>query len=189
MIELTLMAITWRVAARAIDPAPLPLVAQLTVEGSSGGAVTARAVASLSVRRRVVRIDGGIQRMGNRERISYSLVGFDFDDDRLAPGDEAMLRKLAGMTRPGAVVTITGQTDRIGDQARNLTLSTARARNAAAVVRSAVPPGVKVEEMGVGMETTRFSNDTPEGRMLSRGVRVVIEQDAEGGPLSDGLPR
>jgi outer membrane protein OmpA-like peptidoglycan-associated protein len=180
---------SWRVDADAHGALPPPLVAEMVVEDSSGATATARSVTPMVLRRHVRTTDGRVEGMGNRERVSYALVGFGFDDDRLSPGDESMVREIASMTRPRAVVTITGHTDRIGDPARNLLLSSARARNVALMMGSAIAArnlsDVKIEESGAADRMARFTNETPEGRMLSRGVSIVVEQDAADGSISD----
>ena len=40
---------------------------------------------------------------------------------------------------------------------------------------------VQFTATGAGIETARFANDVPEGRVLSRGVSILVEQDGEGG--------
>jgi outer membrane protein OmpA-like peptidoglycan-associated protein len=180
---------SWRVDADAHGLVPPPLVAEMVVEDSSGAVATARSVTPMVLRRHVRTTDGRVEGIGNRERVSYALVGFGFDDDRLSPGDESMVREIASMTRPRAVVTITGHTDRIGDPARNLLLSSARARNVALMMGSAIAArnlsDVKIEESGAADRMARFTNETPEGRMLSRGVSIVVEQDAGEASVSD----
>jgi hypothetical protein len=38
---------------------------------------------------------------------------------------------------------------------------------------------IPVTSAGGGIETARFQNDLPEGRMLARGVAVLVEQTVD----------
>jgi OOP family OmpA-OmpF porin len=96
-----------------------------------------------------------------------------------------VLEEIARQVRDSARITIIGYTDRIGDERYNIGLSTQRAEQASSALqmhlRRLGTRDVKIKSSGAGMETERFTNDLPEGRALSRGVTVVIEQE----PLSE----
>jgi outer membrane protein OmpA-like peptidoglycan-associated protein len=90
------------------------------------------------------------------------------------------MRTIGGLVRSAARVVVTGYSDRLGGPERNLELSRERAERVAAALRDELArrgrTDVVVEAVGAGVDETRFSNDLPEGRFLSRGVTVVLEQ-------------
>lgn len=181
---LTAPELTWHLASEQIDSALEPLVAQLTVEDSTGAIVTARDEVGLSLERRVTVVDGRVERDGDREQISYSLVGFDYNSANPGRQNEALVREIAALVRAGGKITVTGYTDRIGEEQHNVELSSQRAARVAALLRSRLDTrgvrNVTIKTMGAGIETARFRNDLPEGRVLSRGVRVLVEQTVGG---------
>jgi outer membrane protein OmpA-like peptidoglycan-associated protein len=117
------------------------------------------------------------------ERISYALVAFGYRSDVGDKTHENWLREMAELLKPGAEIRITGYTDRIGDDRYNLELSQGRADYVAGRLRSlAAQRGIRdirIDARGVGVETGRFPNELPEGRILSRGATVIIEQRTE----------
>jgi outer membrane protein OmpA-like peptidoglycan-associated protein len=183
---LTAPELTWHLATEPLDSALDPLVAELVVEDSTGATVTARNQVGLSLERRLRIIDGRIERNGDREQISYTLVAFNYNSAELGKQNEAMVRDIASAVREGAEVTITGYTDRIGEEQRNVELSAQRAAKVATALRARLDARdldeVQVKAMGAGIETDRFENDYPEGRVLSRGVSVTVDQSAETQP-------
>jgi outer membrane protein OmpA-like peptidoglycan-associated protein len=175
--------LVWDVIRENIDSALSPVETELTVEDSTGHIVSARTQVPLLMQRSKQIVDKRIELHGNRERITYSLVAFNFRSAELGSGNEAEIRAIATTVKPGATVNIVGYTDRIGDERHNVTLSVQRAANVAAAIRTWLDAlgiaNVEVASTGVGIETSRFGNDLPEGRMLSRGVSVTIEQNAD----------
>ena len=93
------------------------------------------------------------------------------------------MKCIASAILPGARVRVTGYTDRIGNERRNRDLSLQRAERVAAELERRLAArgitGATITIEGAGPEVSRFENDLPEGRFLSRGVSVVVEQ-AEG---------
>ncbi len=172
--------VTWQIVRERIDSALAPLVATLTVEDSTGAVVTARTEAPLVMVKRPKVVDRRIERDGDHERIAYQLVGFDFGSWQLEERQRSALRDVAGSVNPGARVTIVGYTDRIGKEKPNSQLAAGRAESVAAALRHILDelkvPDVTVRTVGAGVETERFTNDLPEGRFLSRGVAIVVEQ-------------
>lgn len=159
-----------------------PIEVELRVEDKAGGAVTVADTVEMQMIRRVRFVDGRIERAGNLERISYTFVGFEFDRPEMGTQNEQMIRDIAELTRPGATISITGYTDRIGDPNRNNTLSIERANAVETQLRRALGPqrvsGVTIRTVGLGVETARFTNDIAEGRVLSRGVHILVEQES-----------
>jgi len=159
-----------------------PLEVELRVEDESGQTVTVNDTVELQMVRRVRFVDGRIERAGNLERISYTFVGFEFDRPEMGGQNEQMIRDIAELTRPGARIAITGYTDRIGDVERNNQLSIERANAVESALRRALGAKrveeVSISTVGLGVETQRFTNDIAEGRVLSRGVHILVEQES-----------
>jgi outer membrane protein OmpA-like peptidoglycan-associated protein len=172
--------IVWDMVPDTMTTAPAPVEAELTVEDVTGASVVARATVPLAFERRTEIVDRRVERRGDRERIVATLVGFDFESAALTREHRAELAAIASMLRPGAEIAITGYADRIGDERGNMALSSERAGSTAAIVRAALASrgiaSVRVTARGAGVDAARFGNDLPEGRMLSRGVEIVIEQ-------------
>jgi outer membrane protein OmpA-like peptidoglycan-associated protein len=91
-----------------------------------------------------------------------------------------VIREAAALIHPGARIVVTGYTDRQGMEQRNAELSADRARRVAAALREQLEANgvndVSVQAAGAGIDTERFQNDLPEGRALSRGVYIQVEQ-------------
>ena len=79
--------------------------------------------------------------------------------------------------RTSSAVTITGLTDRIGEESYNRTLSEKRATTTSRRIQSRIIPEVLHTE-GTG-ETFIYNNDLPEGRMYNRTVIVEIATPVE----------
>ncbi|MBS1914561.1 MAG: OmpA family protein [Bacteroidetes bacterium] len=173
---------TWNLASQKIDSGLAPLTATITVEDSTGAVVTAHNQMPLQLERRVSVVDGRIVRQGDMEQVSYTLVGFNYDSPDPGRQNEIAVREIADIVQPGATVTITGYTDRIGELQRNVELSAQRASRVASLLRARLDArhlkGVQVKTAAGGIDALRFGNDVPEARMLSRGVGIVVEQSA-----------
>lgn len=119
--------------------------------------------------------------VGNLELQEYSLVGFDYNSSALLPRHLTQLEALARTLTAGSEVRIAGYTDRLGDPERNRQLSLQRAE----VVREALTKlksrggsngGVSITVQGLGQRDQMFDNDLPEGRILSRRVRIMASK-------------
>lgn len=170
----------WQIQDQRIDSTLGDITALLTVVDSAGQTATASDTIALKMRRDTTVIETDNVRSGKAERITQTLVGFDY---RLAQGNsehERLLRELSDRIRPGAAITITGYTDRIGDDRANQQLSRERADYVAGLLRQFLSQrgigSATITTIGAGAETSRFPNQLPEGRILSRGVTVVVEQ-------------
>lgn len=174
--------LVWNIVRGQIDSALSPLVATLTVIDSTGARTEAHASIPLLLERRVRVVDRRIELHGDRERISFGLVAFDYNTATPGRIHDQEVRQIAGALHDSAEVTITGYTDRIGDERYNVGLSAQRAERVASILRAAVEElglhDVKIHWSGAGVERERFDNALPEGRGLSRGVSVVVEQTA-----------
>ncbi len=111
----------------------------------------------------------------------YNLVGFDFDSSELQPRQLAVIERIARHAGAGTQLAITGYTDRVGDPDRNRQLARARAETVASAIDSTqkrldLPQPDAVDAFGSEGGQQELSNDVPEGRMLSRRVRVSISR-------------
>lgn len=173
------LRLEWKLASPPIDSALTPLTAELTVVDATGASTTARDARTFTVEKRSRIVDGRVVRDGDLERSSYTLVGFDYNSAVVDPLNEAALREVAAAVQDGATIKVTGYTDRIGLEERNAALSAERAESAARLLRAFIAERnvrADVAAAGAGVDTERFGNDSPEGRLLSRGLTVVIEQ-------------
>lgn len=177
--------LTWEIVRERIDSGLAPLIAELTVEDSTGAVVHAVAQAPLVMVKRPRVVNTRVERSGDRERIAYDLVGFDFRSAELGGRNSTVVREISRTVREGAHVTIVGYTDRIGSPKLNAELAMQRADKVAEALRTLLKlrdvRDVTIKSVGAGEKSERFSNDLPEGRMLSRGVGVVVDQTAENG--------
>ena len=108
----------------------------------------------------------------------YSLVLFKFDSDEAGPLNERILKTYVyDEILPGAQIKVTGYTDIVGMEDRNLRLSQQRAGTVDRGLKANVKGG-KIASLvteGVGETQPLFSNDLPEGRFYNRTVQIVIE--------------
>ncbi|MGE3802559.1 MAG: OmpA family protein, partial [Candidatus Kapaibacterium sp.] len=115
-----------------------------------------------------------------RERIAdkyidrYSLILFDFDQAAFNEANDRIGEFIRERIREGATVTITGYTDRIGEEEYNLRLSQRRANQTAKELETE-----EAEVSGVGESVELHENDLPEGRFYSRTVTIVVETPVE----------
>lgn len=175
--------LSWRLSDDRIDSAAGFLTAELFVEDSAGQTITASDRVTLVLRRDSTILEAGRELHGEIERLSYELVAFGY---RSRAGDrehERRLQELAERIRDSAHITVTGYTDRIGDDSYNLELSRGRADYMAQRLRELTATqgirDLKFSVRGAGAETERFPNDLPEGRVLSRGATALVEQQPE----------
>lgn len=108
----------------------------------------------------------------------YSLVLFKFDSDEAGPLNERILKTYVyDDIRKGAQVKVTGYTDVVGLEDRNLRLSQQRAGTVEKGLKGNVTGGkiASLNTEGVGETQPLFSNDLPEGRFYNRTVQIVIE--------------
>lgn len=116
-----------------------------------------------------------------RERIAdkyidrYSLILFDFDRAEFNQANERIGEFIRERLRDGAEVTITGYTDRIGEEAYNERLSQRRADKTAQELETS---GADVS--GVGETVELYDNTLPEGRFYSRTVTIIVETPVDG---------
>ena len=123
-----------------------------------------------------------VERRGesSADRTVYTLVGFDYNMAEPAAVDMELLEEMMKNIRPGSRLLVRGFTDRIGGEEYNRELSRRRADQVATMIRQlAADAGAATADVtiqAVGIETGRFTNDLPEGRIFSRGVQVIVER-------------
>ncbi len=100
----------------------------------------------------------------------YKLLLFDFNSSSFGDYNNSIAKIIKVNIKPTSTITITGYTDRIGDETINKKLSLDRATEAKKVLN--VPKAITT---GLGEETLLFDNNTPEGRMYSRTVEIIVE--------------
>ncbi|HYF03707.1 MAG TPA: OmpA family protein, partial [Patescibacteria group bacterium] len=106
----------------------------------------------------------------DKEIENYSLMLFEFDKADLSAENERITRSIKSSIKPGANITVTGYTDRFGDENYNLRLSENRARNVARIL------GISTENArGLGENVLLYDNTLPEGRFYSRTINITVE--------------
>ena len=101
---------------------------------------------------------------------------FAFDSDKVNPGAEAIVSKIADMMgqHPNLELAVVGYTDNTGDFNYNLGLSK---RRADAIVNALVKDGVSKDRLagvGVGPLNPIAPNTTEQGRAENRRVELVL---------------
>lgn len=109
----------------------------------------------------------------------FNIVGFNFNQAELLPRHYSQLQEIARQIGPGAQIQIDGYTDLIGDPDRNSRLATQRADNVrdalnGMIVRGNAPRPVSIASIGHLPAEHPYDDTLPEGRMLSRMVRLTV---------------
>ena len=107
------------------------------------------------------------ERIADKEINRYSLILFDFAKSDLNEANRKIIDLIKNRITLDATVSVTGYTDRVGEEAFNQKLSEDRARTVANALGVGKP-------VGAG-ETMLYNNDLPEGRFYCRTVNVVVE--------------
>lgn len=112
----------------------------------------------------------------------YSLILFDYSSSQFGTRQaDVMIDTIARSIDDAAEVSLTGHTDQTGDAAYNDRLSGMRAKTAADKLQQRITQIhhqahiLSVE--GHGARDVLFDNRLPEGRFLSRTVRITIEHE------------
>jgi len=108
----------------------------------------------------------------DKEVERYSLILFDFNQSELGRANQAIVDLIKSRITSNATISVTGYTDRVGEENYNQKLSEERAR---VVARALSLPQTSVVR-GLGESQMLYSNDLPEGRFYSRTVIVEIEK-------------
>jgi outer membrane protein OmpA-like peptidoglycan-associated protein len=118
----------------------------------------------------------------DKELERYSLILFDYSSSQLdKKQSDNIVEAMAHSINTSSQVTLTGHTDKTGDDAFNDRLAQQRVSHAAEMLSAELhqigkdPPSMLVESHG--SRDLLFDNSIPEGRVLSRTVRALIEND------------
>lgn len=152
----------------------MPLVATLSANnGSSSLEVHDSAqVQQMTIRKKRA------ERIADLEIERYNLITFEFDKATLDARADRIMKMIASEATSRDNIEIAGYTDLLGDQTYNSRLSTERAESVATALRNELQtqaPGAQIASRGEG-ESDLYNNRLPEGRQLSRTVRVTIKR-------------
>lgn len=118
--------------------------------------------------------------------MNMSDVLFDFGKATLRPEAREKLAKVSGilLAYPSIRVQVEGNTDNIGSDAFNQTLSEKRAFGVRDYLVSQGVDGNRLTAVGYGKTRPIASNDTAEGRQQNRRVEMVLSGDVIGTPVN-----
>ncbi len=125
--------------------------------------------------------------------VNMSDVLFDTGKYTLRPVAREKLAKISGIivAYPDLKLAIEGNTDSVGSDAMNQTLSEMRASAVMDYLAKQNIPVASMTSQGFGKTQPIASNDTAEGRQQNRRVELVVSGDVIGtltGPVSQNLP-
>ena len=125
--------------------------------------------------------------------VNLSDVLFDTGKSTLRPGAREKLAKLSGiiLAYPDLRLAIEGNTDSVGSDALNQTLSEERAVSVREYLEKENIPATSMTSQGFGKTQPVATNDTAEGRQQNRRVELVVSGEVIGttiGVASQGLP-
>jgi outer membrane protein OmpA-like peptidoglycan-associated protein len=125
--------------------------------------------------------------------VNLSDVLFDTGKSTLRSGTREKLAKLSGiiLAYPDLRLAIEGNTDSVGTDAMNQTLSEQRAASVMAYLVKENIPVTSMTSAGFGKSQPVASNDTAEGRQLNRRVELIVSGEVIGttiGIVSENLP-
>jgi outer membrane protein OmpA-like peptidoglycan-associated protein len=125
--------------------------------------------------------------------VNLSDVLFDTGKSTLHPGAREKLAKISGiiLAYPDLRLSIEGNTDSVGSDAMNQSLSEQRAASVLAYLAKENVPAASMTSAGFGKSQPVASNDTAEGRQRNRRVELVVSGEVIGttiGIVSENLP-
>ena len=126
--------------------------------------------------------DAKVERVGEGILISFdSGILFGYDSSTLQPEAKANISKLADILKkyPDSNILITGHTDSDGSENYNQTLSEKRAQSVSDyTMYKGISPS-RLSTVGLGETEPVASNDTADGKQLSRRVEIAIYASEE----------
>jgi outer membrane protein OmpA-like peptidoglycan-associated protein len=125
--------------------------------------------------------------------VNLSDVLFDTGRYTLRPGAREKLSKISGiiLVYPDLRLAIEGNTDSVGGDAMNQTLSEQRAKAVLDYLAMQNIPTTSMTSQGFGKTQPVATNDTAEGRQQNRRVEMIVSGEVIGttvGPVSQNLP-
>lgn len=114
--------------------------------------------------------------------VNLSDVLFDTGKSTLRPGAREKLAKISGivLAYPDLRLAIEGNTDSVGTDAANQTLSEQRADAVRDFLADEKIPTSSMTSRGLGKSQPVATNDTPEGRQQNRRVELVVSGEVIG---------
>ncbi|MCX6153795.1 MAG: OmpA family protein [Candidatus Kapabacteria bacterium] len=109
-------------------------------------------------------------RQGDKIVDKYSLILFQFNSSELSSANQKICDFIKSKSQASSKFNVTGYTDRVGDQQKNLQLSEDRAKAVKNLMNS---KNVYINYLG-GSDLL-YDNDLPEGRFYCRTVEVEVE--------------
>lgn len=147
------------------------LTGELKIADAEGN--TSQSGVSIPIRYRKTSrlLNGEIIRDSLVER--YNLIFFDFDKPEISEFNKRVFNTILQRIRTNSKVSVTGFTDRLGEESYNAGLSERRAEAVKQSIMKRVVPDDIIGE-GVG-ETLIYNNELPEGRFYNRTVIIEIK--------------
>lgn len=148
-----------------------PLDISLHIENNNGE--TADAEQSVPIK--VISIaKSNSERRGTKIIDRYSLILFEFDNADILQENQRIINFIKDRLPSVAKVSVSGTTDRMGEESHNKALSERRAVSAAKAL-SLKSSSSQIQ--GAGEDTRTYTNDLPEGRFYSRTVNITVERN------------
>lgn len=101
-----------------------------------------------------------------------AVLRFDYNSADLLDDVKTLLRQLTEQLPEGATILIEGSTDVLGSQERNRQLSSTRAANTEAYIRSITTKSFTFATTSLA---SPYSDATPQGRFLNRNIRIRLK--------------
>ncbi|MBU3679550.1 MAG: hypothetical protein FGM32_08080 [Candidatus Kapabacteria bacterium] len=124
---------------------------------------------------KVLMIDAGsLARRSNALDISEfeAVIRFDYNSADLLDNDKTLLRQLTEQLPEGTTIVIEGSADVLGTLERNRQLSSNRAANTEAYIRSITAKSFTFATTSLA---SPYSDATPQGRFLNRNIRIRLK--------------
>lgn len=105
-----------------------------------------------------------------------SLIVFDFNRYDISEQNKRMMQQFVrDAIKPNSTTTITGTTDKLGEEEYNMELSKSRAYSVRDYLLSLLPSANLTEVKGIGASVLPFDNSLPEGRYYCRTVSIEVK--------------
>lgn len=170
----------WRLTESSMPNGQDSLVYDLLVIDSQGNRAQASGVIRLRQLQRETDVKKADLAKDGRKVEKYSLILFDYSSSQLAHKQaDTIIGYVAKNLSPDARLVITGHTDKTGDTQFNERLAMERAQRAVELLRVRLrglrKPAPTLQVESHGSRDVLFDNSIPEGRFLSRTVRMTLE--------------
>lgn len=116
------------------------------------------------------KVDTKISLLQKDNKAEFLLVTFDYNRAKLTPRGQEELKEIISRLTPESKLEIIGYTDKLGNETRNNELAADRAEE----ITRLMPKPIPITTRGAKANEAPYSVETPEGRFLSRTVRVIM---------------